>query len=430
MADESIRQRKARQKKCREGDVCIEPQLSERLRAITAGMSAIATPVTVSVHEVLQRIADVARDLVGAEYCALGIGTDPSTSFRPWVFSGISEEQARDIGRHPRPIGLLGAVPHENRIIRVRDLSQDSRFHGWPAHHPDMRSFLGVPIRIGERGVGNLYLTNKVGAEEFSAEDQLIAEALAVHAGVAMESARLYEEAKQRAAELEEEKTRREAFVSAVAHELRNPLTIILGGADLLRLQWERLDAERRRGTIESIANQGRHLSRLVADLLEASQITSGRFSIETAAMDLVAVARSIVQGHSHTSRHELVLEAPDSLKGTWDRDRIAQAINNLISNALKYSPEGTLVRVELRREAEEALVSVSDQGPGMAPEEIPLLFQPYSRFYRQSRARGLGLGLHITKGIVEAHGGRIWVQSPGRDQGSTFCFTLPLSAR
>lgn len=408
-------------------EIC--PELTERLCAITACMAAIAAPVTTSVHDVLQRIADAARELVGAEYCALGIGIRPTTRFQPWVYSGISEEQAQAIGHYPRPVGFLGAVPQSNQTIRVPDLTQDPRFQGWPTHHPDMRSFLGVPIRIGERGIGNLYLTNKMGADEFSPEDQLIAETLAVHAGVTMESARLYEEARQRTAELEEEKIRRETFVSAVAHELRNPLTIIIGSADLLRLQGERVDAERRRRTMETIADQGRHLSRLAADLLEASQITSGRFSIEKDSIDLVEVARSIVEGQSHSSKHTLVLEAPEALTGIWDRDRIAQAITNLVSNAIKYSPEGTTVRVEIRRQASEALVRVCDQGPGIAREEIPLLFQAYSRFYRQSKARGLGLGLHITKGIVEAHGGRIWVESPGRDLGSSFCFTLPLSA-
>src|SRR3990172_6378226 len=86
-------------------------EFSERLRAITEGMAAIAAPVTASARDVLQRIADVARELVGAEYCALGVGTDPGESFHPWIFSGVSEEQARAIGRFPHPVGLLGAVP-------------------------------------------------------------------------------------------------------------------------------------------------------------------------------------------------------------------------------------------------------------------------------------------------------------------------------
>ena len=143
--------------------------------------------------------------------------------------------------------------------------------------------------------------------------------------------------------------------------------------------------------------------------------------------MDLVEVACSVVDQQAHHGGHRVLLEAPDRLEGVWDRDRIAQALTNLVSNAIKYSPEGTTVWVKIRRTADEAIVSVKDQGPGIAADEIPLLFYPYSRFYRESRARGLGLGLYITKGIVDAHGGHIVVESPGRDQGSTFSFSLPL---
>ena len=402
-------------------------EFSERLRVITGGMAAIAAPVTTSVRDVLQRIADVARELVGAEYCALGIGTDPGESFHPWIFSGMSEELARAIGRFPHPVGLLGAVPHENRTIRVEEIPHDARFRGWPAHHPDMRSFLGVPIRIGERGVGNLYLTNKVGSEEFSAEDQLIAEALATHAGVTIESARLYEESHQRAEQLQEEIARRETFVSVVAHELRTPLTVIIGSADLALRPGVPPEPERYRTTLTSIREQGHRLNRLASDLSEVSQIASGHLAIQKAPMDLVEVARLVVEEQSRVSCHYLNFAAPESVAGEWDRDRIAQALTNLVSNALKYSPDETTVWVKIRRQAEDALVSVTDQGPGIAPEQISLLFQLYSRLYRERRVRGLGLGLYVTKGIVEAHGGHIWVESE-LDKGSTFSFTLPMA--
>ncbi|MHB1417848.1 MAG: sensor histidine kinase, partial [Chloroflexota bacterium] len=110
------------------------------------------------------------------------------------------------------------------------------------------------------------------------------------------------------------------------------------------------------------------------------------------------------------------------------DEGRISQALTNLISNAIKYSPENTDIYVRVEQSNGEAQVSVSDKGIGLPPEQISLLFRPYSRLYRERRtARGTGLGLFITKGIVEAHGGRIWAESAGPNQGSTFHFTLPL---
>jgi signal transduction histidine kinase len=123
--------------------------------------------------------------------------------------------------------------------------------------------------------------------------------------------------------------------------------------------------------------------------------------------VDLVAVARQTVEElQPTTTRHSLTLVAPsDAMVGQWDPGRVAQALTNLLSNAIKYSPDGGEVEVVLSHLDGEVEVSVSDRGIGIAQEDLPLLFQPYSRLYRERRAKGVGLGLYIVKGIVEAHG-------------------------
>jgi signal transduction histidine kinase/transcriptional regulator with GAF, ATPase, and Fis domain len=148
---------------------------------------AIAEATTLKVA--LQTIVDEARALVNARYAALGIVADADmhAPFNPWVQSGMSPAQAAAIGRTPRPVGLLGAVPREGRAIRLKNLALDPRYTGVPANHPEVSSFLGVPVAGRERAVGNLYLADKIDAEEFSEDDEHAISLLAQHAGVAVE---------------------------------------------------------------------------------------------------------------------------------------------------------------------------------------------------------------------------------------------------
>jgi K+-sensing histidine kinase KdpD len=326
---------------------------------------------------------------------------------------------------------MLGAVPHEGHSIRLADLSQADQFCGFPANHPPMHSFLGVPIKLNERSIGNLYLTDKAGASEFSEEDQLIVEALAVHAGVAVESARLYEEARRRTAELEEERHQRETFISVVSHELRGPISVLMGYSDILPM-WDRLPADRREMALRAVGDQARLMNRLIGDLLDTSRIQTGRFKIEPAAIDLVDVARRVVEAQRATAADRaLHLEAPAQLPLQADESRLSQALTNLLNNAIKYSPEGTNIWVNIGADAGEARVSVRDEGVGIPQDQMANLFQPYSRLYHQNHmAKGIGLGLFITKGIVEAHGGRIWAESAGPDRGATFQFVVPVRTK
>ncbi|MCL4465189.1 MAG: ATP-binding protein [Chloroflexi bacterium] len=404
---------------------------AEQLRAVVEGLAAIAAPLATSVNDVLSRIASVARDLTGAEFCALGIGVDPRLQFDPWVFAGMTDEQAREIGRSPRPVCLLGAVPQENRTLRLADLHRDRRFCGFPSHHPDMGRFLGVPVRLGERSIGNLYLTNKVGGQAFGVVDQLIVEALATHAAVAVESARLYEEARRRAAELEEERHQRETFISVVSHELRGPITVLMGYADLLR-GYERMPVERRERALRALGDETRLMNRLIADLLDTSRIQTDHFALEVAPVDLVELARRAVAAQQTAMPdHPVTLQAPPHLSVAADSARLMQVLSNLLSNAAKYSPEGSAIGIGISAADREAMVSVADRGVGIPPHQLQYLFRPYSRLHREHRvAKGIGLGLFVAKGIVEAQGGRIWAESPGADLGTTFYFTVPLSRR
>lgn len=214
-----------------------------------------------------------------------------------------------------------------------------------------------------------------------------------------------------------------------VTHDLKSPLTSIKGFAQLMRRR-ERYNET----AVESIVAQTGHLERLINDLLDAARLEAGRADLQRTLVDLVELAQSIVEGvAAWTTEHLVLVEAKrPTIHDQWDADRLAQVPQHLLSNAVKYSPDGGDIVVTVDTAAPDggsrAVVSVSDRGVGIPEDVRDRLFD---RFYRvestERGAQGLGLGLYITRSLVEAHGGRIWVEStPGN--GSTFTFTLPIS--
>jgi PAS domain S-box-containing protein len=216
-------------------------------------------------------------------------------------------------------------------------------------------------------------------------------------------------------------------FLSMVTHELRNPLASIRGYAQIMQRRGEYME----RG-LDVILRQALRLERLIGDLLDVSRAEAGQLHLRRQETDLVALAQAAVdQARALTRAHEVRFEGPTGpLTGQWDRDRLEQVLQNLLANAMKYAPDGGAIVVRVEELECEARVSVTDEGPGIAPDALPNLF---GRFFRTAEARasgaeGLGLGLYISRTLVEAHGGRIWAEStPG--QGSTFTFALPRAA-
>lgn len=218
----------------------------------------------------------------------------------------------------------------------------------------------------------------------------------------------------------------RQAFVLLLAHEVRSPLTSIMGYVQLM---------QRRPGHDEAalavVMAQARQINRLVDELLESSTRGSGQLHLEPRLMDLAALARvSAQQAQLLHPNHSLRLELPNGpLCGHWDGGRLAQVFANLISNAIKYSPAGGEIVVWVDDLGNVVRVSVQDHGIGISPDQLPHLFDQFYRVVSTAgQANGLGLGLHLVKMLVEAHGGSLGVESV-LGLGSTFYFTLPLAA-
>ena len=230
-------------------------------------------------------------------------------------------------------------------------------------------------------------------------------------------------------APLDEIERMRTEFLSLVSHELRAPLLAIKGSADAGLEEAAEIDPAETREFFRIIAEQAGHMRGLVRDLLDAGRIDSGTLSVATEPSEVaVLVERARSTFLSGGGRHAVLVDLPAGLPPVMaDRRRIVQVLNNLFSNAARHAPESTPIRVAAVREDAHLAVSVSDEGRGVAPELLPHLFSKHAGG-RQGATAGQGLGLAISKGLVEAHGGRIRAESAGAGRGTTVTFTIPLA--
>lgn len=234
-------------------------------------------------------------------------------------------------------------------------------------------------------------------------------------------------------AEAEAAVATRDAFLSVASHELKTPLTALLGNAQLLRRRVERQDhlPDRDRRTIRVIGEQAVRLDRLITALLDQTRLQSGRFAIDREPLDLVALVRQVVaEAQPALAEHPIALEVPgEPLIVLGDHLRLEQVVQNLVSNAAKYSPYGGPIRIRLERQATWAVLRVIDQGIGIPESALPHLFE---QFYRAPNAEssgigGMGIGLYMLKEVVTRHGGDVSVVS-GAGRGSEFTVRLTLA--
>lgn len=236
--------------------------------------------------------------------------------------------------------------------------------------------------------------------------------------------------------ELEDARGRLEAhlheraqLMGNVAHDLSGPLTPIRIHLHLLR---ESLPPSER-GSIEVLERSVAHLQHLIGDLADLSRIEAGKLRMHPAPTDLAVLARETVTSLASTAADKALhweVDAPDTLPVTADANRVNQVLYNLVRNAIKFTPAGGRIRLRVESRTQAVRVLVEDTGPGLAPQQIQRLFQPFSQVHDGATTTepGTGLGLYISRGIIEAHGGRIWCQSEGPGKGSTFGFELPAS--
>lgn len=366
----------------------MDHQVSEATALEAMSEAVLAITAELSVDRVLQKMVDAARQLAGARYAALGIPDDEG-GFAQFITSGMSDDVVAAIGPLPRTHGLLGAMLEDPAPYRAPNIQEDARFWGWPAHHPDMRSFMGVPIVSKGKIIGSFYLTDKQAAEEFTAEEQQLIEMLAAHAAIAIENARLYE--RSRELSVVEERNR-------LARDLHDSVTqtlfsvVLTAEAASTMLDRDRDQARVQVQRVQQLARDALQEMRSIVFELRSGEIEAD--GLAPALRKHVDVLRRVRHANIQLSIAGDRPLPPDVERGVF---RIAQeALNNALNHA-----KAEHINVTLQIAPARAVLIVADDGLG---------FDPSAPHVRSKR-----LGLTSMRERAEALRGRIGVTSrPG----------------
>jgi signal transduction histidine kinase len=357
-------------------------RLSPALRAVSDAVLAVATEH--SVDEVLQRLVERARELARARYAALGI-PDGDGGFAEFLVAGMSDELVASLGPLPRTHGMLGAMLETSEPFRTADIHRDARFRGWwPAGHPDMRSFLGVPIVAADGVIGAFYLTEKLGAEDFTADDQELIELLAAHAAIAITNARLLEHSRELSAVAERNRLALELH-DAVSQKLFSVVLTAEAAATLLDR-----DADAAREKVERLRGlAGEALSELRSLIGELRPPDLVRDGLCGALRKHIEVIRPL-----HPAEIDLELDAGATAGVARDHEvlRIAQ---EAVQNALRHSG-GDRVSLRLAQTNGGIALEVSDDGVGFDPTDGALRARRLGLTSMEERADRIGARLEI----------------------------------
>ena len=395
-------------------DVTAERRDQEWQRFLGDASTALAS--SMDLPAALEELAALAARTV-ADRCAVvlrrGSGEPRVSAFASAVRADPSDTETVERGRTESLRAAQAAMTSQQPVLE----------------NVEGRSSMAVPLHLRGQTVGALVLAALGEGRRYGRSDLGSAQELARRASIAIDNVRLL-------AEAQESVRAREDLLAIVSHDLRNPLGVVLASSALLlksSLPPEPPGKEgRARRQVEAIERAGHRMNRLIRDLLDFAAIQAGHLSVSSHPREVGTLLREVfdaLEPLAAAKSIKLVDGSPENngLNISCDHDRVIQLFSNVIGNAVKFTPEGGTVI--LRAEPDDAMVrfSVADDGPGIATEELPYVFDRYYQARRRNRD-GIGLGLSIARGIVEAHGGRIWVESPTatRGGGTTFFFTLP----
>ena len=373
---------------------------------------------------ILQKVTDATTELSGAAFGAFFYNKTDSKggSYLLFALSGAPREAFEKLGM-PRNTPIFEMTFKGHGIIRSDDITKDARYgknsphKGMPAGHLPVVSYLAVPV-FSPTGIviGGLFFGHPKPAM-FTKEHETLVESIANQAAVSLENARLYQEVQNLSAKKDE-------FIGFASHELRTPLTTITG---YLQIVEESPDLIRH--VTPKLKKQVARLVAIISDLLDISKIQAGKFELHQTTISLRSIIKeSVDSARQLSATHEIEYKIPNEELFLYvDATKMNQVLLNILSNAIKYSPDDKEIRLNAERFGDEVKISISDHGKGIAKEHLDQVFTQFYRVAPDDRqTEGLGLGLYLCKEYVEAHHGKIWAESE-IGHGTTIHLTLPI---
>jgi PAS domain S-box-containing protein len=394
---------------------------TETLLAVSRALSSTLDPT-----ETMRRVArEIARAL-GADMVGAYLADAARESLWPVAGYHVPHEMLDAFRRIPIPIKNHPAIEEawaHRCAIWTDDMPEDPRVDPETLRHFPHQSDLFVPIRVKDRPVGGFFVIWWTARRSFREWEISLVQGISDLAGIFLDNAQLYRETA-------EANRAKEEFFATLSHELRNPLGAIANA--VTALDHRRAGSEDTAAQLRQIIHrQTHHLTRLVDDLLDVARAAAGKIALHRQPVDLGDVVGSCVRSlreSGRAGRHRVTLRA-ESVIVSADPTRLAQIITNMLDNAVKFTPNGGSVDVDVIREGQDGVVRVSDTGIGIAPEMLPRVFELFAQAQQPTdrSVGGLGIGLAVSRHLVEMHGGTITAVSEGHGRGAQFTVRLPV---
>ncbi len=409
-----------------------EPSEIEQLRDWVVRMSrlveiSVTLNSTLDLDRLLEFIIRSAADLLESEAATILLVNEHSQTLYVAATTDPDSEGAIPV---PKEGSIAGTIYREDRPLILNELQDNGAAFTdlSDTHSFDVYSLIGVPLRIRERVAGVLQAVNKRQGI-FDETDLQILTNIASLAGVAIHNARQVEALNRAYDELGKLDQLKSDFMAIASHELRTPLGLILGNAALLK--------DFSGGDLavyaDAVLNSAKRMRVLIEEMTNMNMLEAGSAELIPAMLDLAEIvkdAKKEVQALAEAKGQALALKVPEaSLQAMVDGPKLTIAITNLLNNAIRFTPEGGQVQLQLEHHGHEAWIIVRDNGIGLEEDHRETVFDLFYQVedHLTRRHDGLGLGLAIVKAIAESHGGRVWVESDGIDQGANFTIALPL---
>ena len=439
-------------------DISVRKRTEAALREQTEALSTLnelgqVISAELDLHKAVQAVTDAATELTGARFGSFfyNVLNEDGASYMLYTMAGVPREAFSHFPM-PRATDLFGPTFRGEGVVRLDNVKLDPRYgknspyYGMPEGHLPVTSYLAIPV-ISNAGevLGGLFFGHPQPGV-FTERDERLVVGLAAQASIAMDNARLFEEAKRARREAEyaaaenenlyrkaEDSSRlKDEFLATISHELRTPLTAILGWARMLRSH--QLSEQDYGKALETIERNAHAQAQLIDDLLDVSRIITGKLRMDVRPSNPNAFIEAAIEASTPAAvakgvRIQKILDT-GVLSVPGDPVRLQQIIWNLLSNAIKFTPRGGRVQIRLERINSHIEIVISDTGQGIAADFLPFVFDRFRQAdQRTSRQHGgMGLGLAIVRHLVELHGGSVFAASDGEGQGATFTVRLPIA--